>query len=275
MADKIGRKIGSFFFAVLVHLGFVAMLIFSFNWNSTPEPQQSNVVNAVLINEKPAKAPAKKPSELKSKPEVEQPPPQESAQKKLEEQRRTEKVVQQKKREAEQLRAAQLKKDQAQKQHEEQLRIEEQKLVEQKRLAEEQTKRKMEEQARKKREEDERRRREDEEELKRTMSEEEGARNQMSDRQKASLTQQWVDLVRDKVSRKWIKPDSAKPGMECKVRVQQIPGGTVINVTISCNHSDTSFQRSIIAAVNLASPLPLPSDPSIFDREIEFIFKPK
>ena len=287
---KITRNIGTFTFAVLVHIAFVVMLVFSFDWNTAPEKAQSNVVNAVFVNEKrptqpesrkPPAAPAPDPApqqepEKTPKPDIEKQKKIEEQrkaeeQRNVEEQQRKEEVVQQKNLEAEQLSAAKLKKEQEKKQQEEQTRVEEQK-----RLADAEAKRKIEEQQRKQREEDEKRRREDEEALKQQMAAEEGARDQMTDRQRNSLLQQWKSAIEQKVKRSWRKPEGSQPGLKCDVRVQQIPGGDVINVTITaCNNSDAAFQRSIEAAVIKASPLPPPPDPSIFDRDIVITFKPE
>jgi colicin import membrane protein len=43
---------------------------------------------------------------------------------------------------------------------------------------------------------------------------------------------------------------------------------------VSCN-GDDAVRRSILAAVERASPLPRPSDPALFERSIVFIFKPE
>ncbi len=78
----------------------------------------------------------------------------------------------------------------------------------------------------------------------------------------------YMALIRQKIERNWAAPASASSELECSVRVRQIPGGEVIGVTIlSCN-GDDAVRRSVEAAVRKSSPLPEPSDPSLFDRNI-------
>ncbi|VAX00785.1 hypothetical protein MNBD_GAMMA19-1108, partial [hydrothermal vent metagenome] len=52
-------------------------------------------------------------------------------------------------------------------------------------------------------------------------------------------------------------------------------GGEVVNVTVTQCVGDDVFRRSVEAAVYKASPLPRPSDPALFERQILFNFKPK
>jgi colicin import membrane protein len=82
-------------------------------------------------------------------------------------------------------------------------------------------------------------------------------------------------LISQKVTRNWIPPASAAPGIECVVAVTQIPGGEVIGVQIESCNGDAVVRRSIEAAVLKSSPLPLPDDPSLFDRRLRFTFKPE
>ena len=51
--------------------------------------------------------------------------------------------------------------------------------------------------------------------------------------------------------------------------------GDVIDVKLQSCANDNAFQRSVERAVRKASPLPLPPNPDVFDREIYFTFKPR
>jgi colicin import membrane protein len=86
---------------------------------------------------------------------------------------------------------------------------------------------------------------------------------------------QYIGLIADRVERNWVQPSSARPGVECVVHVTQIPGGEVVNVRIGRCNGDAAVIRSIEAAVYRASPLPTPSDPSLFERNLRFTFKPE
>ena len=85
----------------------------------------------------------------------------------------------------------------------------------------------------------------------------------------------YVALIRQKVERNWVRPPGARPGIECSVLVTQIPGGEVISVRTERCNADEPVQRSIEAAVLRASPLPLPAEAKLFERNLRFTFKPE
>lgn len=80
--------------------------------------------------------------------------------------------------------------------------------------------------------------------------------------------------IQQAVTGSWLRPDSARPGIVCKLRIVQIPGGEVIqaSVTSPCN-ADELTRRSIEAAVMKAQPLPYRGFESVFNRSIDFTFK--
>jgi colicin import membrane protein len=85
---------------------------------------------------------------------------------------------------------------------------------------------------------------------------------------------QWAAAIQARIQRAWIRPASARAGLDCTVAVTQVPGGEVVAVRVlSCNGDDT-VRQSIEAAVYRASPLPPPPDPSLFERNLEVRFKP-
>ena len=84
----------------------------------------------------------------------------------------------------------------------------------------------------------------------------------------------WIALIRDRVTRAWIRPPSARAGVNCEVRVTQVPGGVVTGVQIGECNGDAAVRESIEAAVYRASPLPMPSNPDLFDRSLKFNFHP-
>ena len=85
----------------------------------------------------------------------------------------------------------------------------------------------------------------------------------------------YVAVIRQKVERNWVRPPGARPGLECEVLVTQIPGGEVTGVQIGRCNADDAVRRSIEAAVLRASPLPLPDDAALFERNLRFTFKPE
>jgi len=85
---------------------------------------------------------------------------------------------------------------------------------------------------------------------------------------------EWLSLIRDRVTRRWIRPASATHGLNCEVNVTQVPGGEVTHVEIGSCNGDAAVRESIEAAVMRASPLPSPSNPDLFDRNLRFNFRP-
>lgn len=86
---------------------------------------------------------------------------------------------------------------------------------------------------------------------------------------------EYVGLIRQKVERNWVPPASARPGLECEVIVNQLPGGQVGDVRLGRCNGDDAVRRSIEAAVRKSDPLPLPADPALFERNLRFTFKPE
>lgn len=111
---------------------------------------------------------------------------------------------------------------------------------------------------------------EHEAELRAQMAEEEGRANAVN----AGLLNQYIALIQQKVMRNWIRPQTAKSGLECEVRVTQASGGTVLSVTIGRCNGDQAVRTSIETAVRAASPLPAPPDARLFERNLLFVFKP-
>jgi len=90
----------------------------------------------------------------------------------------------------------------------------------------------------------------------------------------ASQSAQWAAAIQARVQRAWIRPASAKAGLDCRVAVAQVPGGTVVRVEVKECNGDEAVRQSIEAAVYRASPLPPPPDPALFERNLELRFRP-
>jgi len=144
--------------------------------------------------------------------------------------------------------------------------------AERQRLAEEQRQR--EEQERLAREaEAARQRAESEAELQRIMAQEDERRRA----EESGLLDQYIRLIVNRIEENWIRPASAQPGLECEVRVRQIPTGVIVDAQVirtRCNGDDAVI-RSIEAAVLKSSPLPRPPLPSLFERTLNVVFTPE
>ena len=68
-------------------------------------------------------------------------------------------------------------------------------------------------------------------------------------------------------------------GLECVLSVRLIPGGEVINVSVSKSSGNDIFDRRALNAVQKASPLPIPEDVATFERlrlrQFSFRFRPE
>lgn len=84
----------------------------------------------------------------------------------------------------------------------------------------------------------------------------------------------WIAQIAARVNRAWIRPSTARPGLNCEVEVTQVPGGAVTAVQIGRCNGDQAVRESIEAAVYRASPLPTPANPDVFDRNLRFSFRP-
>jgi colicin import membrane protein len=142
--------------------------------------------------------------------------------------------------------------------------------AERQRVAEIERKQK-EEAERRKAAEDARAQQQREAELRKQLEEEEGRAQAES----AGLLNQYIALIEQHIVRNWNRPPSARPGLECRVRVAQTPGGTVLSVQIDQCNGDAAVKQSIEAAVMRASPLPPPPDPRLFERNLVLVFRPE
>jgi colicin import membrane protein len=84
----------------------------------------------------------------------------------------------------------------------------------------------------------------------------------------------WQAQIAAKITRAWLRPPTARTGIECMLYVTQVPGGEVTQVRIGQCNGDQAVRESIEAAVYRASPLPPPPDPALFDRNLRIDFKP-
>jgi colicin import membrane protein len=112
--------------------------------------------------------------------------------------------------------------------------------------------------------------REREEDLQRSLA----AETESSTARAGPALANWEAQIAAKITRAWLRPPTARPGIECMLNVTQVPGGEVTQVTIGECNADEAVRESIEAAVYRASPLPPPPDPALFDRNLKIDFKP-
>ena len=267
--------------AILVHVVLFIILVVSLEWTSVPTPSQPKVdiVKAVTIDEKKIQAELNKIKKAEAKKEKQQKKAEKKT-KELEAQRKREEkrlAKLRKEREAEKKRQKKLQEKRAaeekrlarerEEKRKEVERLKAERLAEEKRIAEAEEKRKA--------LEEKKRREAEAAAMREAIAKEQAALEQERQKRLSSLRGQYIADIQNAVERKWIKPPTARQGLSCQVAVRQIPGGEVIDVQVTKCIGDEVFRRSVETAVRRASPLPTPSDPGLFDRNIVFTFKPK
>jgi colicin import membrane protein len=105
-------------------------------------------------------------------------------------------------------------------------------------------------------------------------------RRQLADEEHVSAVEasparaQYIARLSARIQNAWIKPPSARAGLDCVVNITQIPGGEVTGAHVSQCNGDAAARQSIENAVLRASPLPPPPDPALFQRNLVIHFHP-
>ncbi|HSZ07183.1 MAG TPA: cell envelope integrity protein TolA [Steroidobacteraceae bacterium] len=110
-----------------------------------------------------------------------------------------------------------------------------------------------------------------EEELRRQLAEEE----HVSAVEASPARAQYIARLASRIQNAWIKPPSARAGLDCVVNITQVPGGEVTSAHVSQCNGDAAARQSIENAVYRASPLPAPPDPALFERNLVIHFHPE
>jgi colicin import membrane protein len=307
--DRASDRWASIVLSVLLHGALVAAIVYSWWTYKHDRPAPTLAIEASVVDAKsvpgigklpPQPEPAPPPPVVpppepppETQPQVEpdgppQPTPEELAKREQEQKEQAEKEAQAKQQEDDLKRAEQEKQQEAALAEE---KAAEDKRAEEKRLADEQAKKAQEKadadrkareaaDAKKKAEEkrlaDEKQKADQqaaadrEADLKRSLDQE---LRQDAARSSGALAS-WQSQITARIQRAWLRPASARPGIECVLNVTQVPGGEVTNVRIGTCNGDQAVRESIEAAVYRASPLPPPPDPALFERSLVITFRP-
>lgn len=102
----------------------------------------------------------------------------------------------------------------------------------------------------------------------------EGQKQAAAEQARAKANADWQNRIRGKIKGNIIRVEV--PGNPRAVfRVEQLPSGEVLTVKMTRSSGNGPYDRAVEAAILKSSPLPLPSDPSLFVRELELTFCPK
>ncbi|MCK4743865.1 MAG: cell envelope integrity protein TolA [Sulfuriflexus sp.] len=294
MKEVIRNNLAAIIFSVAVHAILLSLLVFSFDWK--PEKKslviKENVIKAVAVDANKVKAELdklKRADDRSKKKEKDRVAKLKREEKKLRKKRTAEekklaklkkkRKAEEKKRKAEQKKLTKLKKQQAALKKKQQAEVKKRKAekVRQAKLKKKQDALKKKQDAikkkqalaKKKRETEKKQRQKD---LAQQLAAEEKAQ---ADELATREIDKYQVLIRQKIERKWLKPPGNLKGLQCVVAVRLIPGGGVVDASITTTSGNLIFDRSAERAVRKASPLPLPKNSAIAAQlyNFNFLFK--
>ncbi|TBR37060.1 MULTISPECIES: cell envelope integrity protein TolA [Dyella] len=90
-----------------------------------------------------------------------------------------------------------------------------------------------------------------------------------------SLLAQYQAAIQNAVTQNWLRPDNM-PNIPCVVHIVQLPGGDVMSAKVdsSCPY-DEAGKKSVENAVLRAKPLPYKGFEKVFQRNVDFTFRPQ
>jgi len=259
--------------AVLLHVVIFGSMIMAYEY-ARPTPFTPMALQATLVTEVPetkSPPPVVEPEpEPEPEPIVEEPEPEPEPEPDNSEELRRQ-AEEEKRRQDALIEQERLEKLRQQEEEAERKRKEREEAERKKREEEEKERKRIE--AERQRQENIRRQREENERLRREMESEQRQAEIDAESERLAAVDSgelavYTAQIRQKIERNWSAPASAGAELKCSVRVRQVPGGEVTGVTIlSCN-GDDAVRRSVEAAIWRSSPLPVPSNPNLFDRNI-------
>ena len=94
----------------------------------------------------------------------------------------------------------------------------------------------------------------------------------------AVLTSEYQDLIRAQVASVWSYPPNVTRDLEVEVRLVMVPTGEVISATVTRSSGHEALDRSVEQAIMKASPLPVPDDIRVFEKNFRTLtmkFRPE
>ena len=94
------------------------------------------------------------------------------------------------------------------------------------------------------------------------------------DAAQAALRGKYTGQVAARIERAWTFPRSVENAADfaCQVRIEQDRDGNVLSTELLRCDDDTSWQLSLVHAIERASPLTAPPDPSVFSKQLVLSF---
>ena len=92
---------------------------------------------------------------------------------------------------------------------------------------------------------------------------------------RASALGEYIGKIQAKVRGNWILPQDLQGNPEAIFLVIQLPTGEVLSTKLLKSSGNPAYDTAVERAILKSSPLPLPSDRSLFDRELKLTFRPR
>jgi colicin import membrane protein len=105
-------------------------------------------------------------------------------------------------------------------------------------------------------------------------------RSRLQAQENASIAQSYTALISDRIEGNWSRPPSARNGMKTELRIQLVPTGRVVSVSVLKSSGNAAFDRSAEQAVWKAEQFPeLQKVPGpVFEqyfRQLTLVFSPE
>jgi colicin import membrane protein len=94
--------------------------------------------------------------------------------------------------------------------------------------------------------------------------------------QNQGMIDKYKALIVQAISSQWIVPSNLPQNISCELDIRVAPGGAVLDVSVARSSGNPVLDNSAVAAVNKASPLPVPTEPGVFNqfRELHLTVRP-
>jgi len=252
--------------AVILHIVLFGSMLVAFDW-SRPTPITPMAIQATLVPELPEVTPPVVEDLPAPEPVIDEPEPEPEPDNSEELRRQAE--------EEKRIQDALIEKDRLEKirKQAEANRIKREREEAQRKRDEEARKERERQEAERKRLEDIQRQREENERIRLELEAEQrqaelDAEERRFTARNSAAMDAYVFAIGQRIRRNWAVPASAGPETRCTVLVTQLPGGDIVGVNIRTCNGDDAVKRSVEAAIRRSSPLPEPSDPDLFDRNL-------
>lgn len=84
----------------------------------------------------------------------------------------------------------------------------------------------------------------------------------------------YANKIRGKIRGNIVLPPGIHGNPEAQFQVEQLPTGEVLSVKLRRSSGNPALDAAIERAIRKSSPLPLPTDPSLFERTLDIKYKP-